>query len=133
MKFNILSLPFLFISAVAAFPGSNVDAGLIKRQDANAATDQLLFGMSLDEFISRRNAHNPGNLDWSSDGCSDSPDNPFGFPFLPACERHDFGYRNYKNQGRFSSDNKLRIDDNFRNEYVFMFICAEPRIATPKF
>ncbi|WP_330456852.1 phospholipase [Streptomyces sp. NBC_00820] len=49
-------------------------------------------------------------FDWSTDYCSDSPDNPFGFPFATSCARHDFGYRNYKAAGTFST-NKSRLDD----------------------
>ncbi|WP_328899476.1 phospholipase [Streptomyces sp. NBC_00441] len=48
-------------------------------------------------------------FDWSTDYCSTSPDNPFGFPFQMACARHDFGYRNYKAAGTFSA-NKARLD-----------------------
>jgi Prokaryotic phospholipase A2 len=33
-----------------------------------------------------------------------------------ACQRHDFGYRNFKAQNRFTAANKLRIDDKFRGE-----------------
>lgn len=49
-------------------------------------------------------------FDWSTDYCSSSPDNPFGFPFKTACARHDFGYRNYKAAGSFSA-NKARLDN----------------------
>ncbi|OEJ36231.1 phospholipase [Streptomyces agglomeratus] len=49
---------------------------------------------------------------WSTDYCSTSPDNPFGFPFKTACARHDFGYRNYKAAGTFST-NKSRLDEAF--------------------
>ncbi|MET9361402.1 phospholipase [Streptomyces sp. NPDC006632] len=48
-------------------------------------------------------------FDWSTDYCSKSPDNPFGFPFKASCARHDFGYRNYKAAGQFPA-NKPRID-----------------------
>lgn len=48
-------------------------------------------------------------FDWSTDYCSTSPDNPFGFPFKISCARHDFGYRNYKAAGTFSA-NKSRLD-----------------------
>ncbi|MFJ3090854.1 phospholipase [Streptomyces sp. NPDC086838] len=50
------------------------------------------------------------DFDWSTDYCTTSPDNPFGFPFQTACARHDFGYRNYKAAGSFSA-NKARLDD----------------------
>jgi hypothetical protein len=48
-------------------------------------------------------------FDWSTDYCSDSPDNPLGFPFKLSCARHDFGYRNYKAEGDFAA-NKPRLD-----------------------
>ncbi|ALV52634.1 phospholipase [Streptomyces althioticus] len=51
-------------------------------------------------------------FDWSTDYCTTSPDNPFGFPFQTACARHDFGYRNYKAAGTFDA-NKSRLDDAF--------------------
>ncbi|MGV9272660.1 phospholipase [Streptomyces griseosporeus] len=51
-------------------------------------------------------------FDWSTDYCTTSPDNPFGFPFQTACARHDFGYRNYKAAGTFDT-NKSRLDDAF--------------------
>ena len=51
-------------------------------------------------------------FDWSTDYCSDSPDNPLGFDFTLSCARHDFGYRNYKAMGSFST-NKPRLDDAF--------------------
>ncbi|MFJ8861270.1 phospholipase [Streptomyces sp. NPDC102451] len=54
-------------------------------------------------------------FDWSTDYCSTSPDNPFGFPFQTACARHDFGYRNYKVAGTFPA-NKSRIDSAFYSD-----------------
>lgn len=49
------------------------------------------------------------SFDWSTDYCSSSPDNPFGFPFSTSCARHDFAYRNYKAAGSFDA-NKSRLD-----------------------
>lgn len=54
-------------------------------------------------------------FDWSTDYCSSSPDNPFGFPFQTSCARHDFGYRNYKAAGTFSA-NKARTDSAFHED-----------------
>ncbi|MFF6995668.1 phospholipase [Streptomyces sp. NPDC008313] len=51
-------------------------------------------------------------FDWSTDYCTTSPDNPFGFNFSNACSRHDFGYRNYHAAGTFDA-NKSRLDDAF--------------------
>ncbi|NUU25114.1 MAG: phospholipase [Streptomycetaceae bacterium] len=79
-----------------------------------ATTDRLLFGESLARFVATRAAADrPGTVDWSSDGCSTAPDAPLGYDFLQACWRHDFGYRNYKAQGRFTEAARLRIDDRF--------------------
>lgn len=52
------------------------------------------------------------NFNWSTDLCSNSPDNPLGFDFTLSCYRHDFGYRNYKEMGQFSA-NKSRLDSAF--------------------
>ncbi|MEU6483995.1 phospholipase [Streptomyces sp. NPDC046887] len=54
-------------------------------------------------------------FDWSTDYCSSSPDNPFGFPFSTACARHDFGYRNHKAAGNFPA-NKARVDSAFHED-----------------
>ncbi|MGI5192391.1 phospholipase [Streptomyces sp. CA-288835] len=54
-------------------------------------------------------------FNWSTDYCSSSPDNPFGFPFALSCARHDFGYRNHKAAGTFSA-NKSRLDSAFHED-----------------
>jgi hypothetical protein len=51
-------------------------------------------------------------FDWSTDYCSNSPDQPLGFDFRMSCWRHDFGYRNYKAVGQFPS-NKDHVDGAF--------------------
>ncbi|UED88193.1 phospholipase [Streptomyces profundus] len=56
-------------------------------------------------------------FDWSTDYCSSSPDNPFGFPFSMSCARHDFGYRNYKAAGTFDA-NKARLDNAFYQDLL---------------
>jgi hypothetical protein len=35
---------------------------------------------------------------------------------VKACYRHDFGYRNYKRQGRFTEPNRLTIDNRFKSD-----------------
>lgn len=59
-----------------------------------------------------RSAWDSYGFDWSTDYCTTSPDNPFGFPFRTACARHDFGYRNYRAAGEFQAA-KSRLDDMF--------------------
>ncbi|KAJ3277272.1 hypothetical protein HK104_003472 [Borealophlyctis nickersoniae] len=96
---------------------------LHRRQDAvdpaitAADTDVILFKMSIEDFLSARAFHSD-IFDWSSDGCSKSPDQPGlgDYNFLPSCERHDFGYRNYKKQGRFNEDTRGKIDDNLKKD-----------------
>jgi hypothetical protein len=85
--------------------------------DIQSITDDYLFGVSLSQFESIR-AGTPyaDQLDWSSDACSWSPDKPIGFDFTPGCHRHDFGYRNYKRQGRFTDATKRSIDDHFYSD-----------------
>lgn len=79
-------------------------------------TDEYLFHLSLEKFIAKRKKRNPPELDWSSDDCTSAPDNPLGFKFQPACQRHDFGIRNYKGQQRLDKTSKKAIDKNFRSE-----------------
>ena len=100
---------------------------LSNRQSIQSTTDTLLFSISLPDFIARRNARNPPSLDWESDNCTSSPDNPLGFRFTPACNRHDFGYHNYRNQNRFSAANKLNIDNNFKKDLYYQ--CSRESFA----
>ncbi len=93
-----------------------------------ATTDDYSFNKSLSQFESIRNSRPYADqLDWSSDACSWSPDKPLGFNFVPACHRHDFGYRNNKKQGRWNADKKLRIDNKFKADMYSIcggnFIC----------
>ncbi|PKS05697.1 hypothetical protein jhhlp_007964 [Lomentospora prolificans] len=120
MKFNSLFL-YAIPAAALVLPGNSADTSAVvtKRQDATTITDQYLFSITLPVFTQRRNARNPSTLDWTSDGCTSSPDNPLGFPYVPACNRHDFGYHNYRNQGRFTESNKLRIDNNFKTDLYY--------------
>lgn len=74
---KLTTVAAFFLPAVLAAPTES--NGIAKRQ--TAVTDQLIFSFSLPAFISRRDARNPASLDWSSDSCSTSPDNPFGYPF----------------------------------------------------
>ncbi|MGW1546031.1 phospholipase [Streptomyces sp. NPDC002346] len=101
-----------------------LSAALLPAADATAAPadkPQVLSGWTQTSassyqafFAARgnRSAWSAYGFDWSTDYCSTSPDNPFGFPFANSCVRHDFGYRNYKAAGTFSA-NKVRIDSAF--------------------
>ncbi|KAF8458728.1 prokaryotic phospholipase A2-domain-containing protein [Kalaharituber pfeilii] len=89
-------------------------AYLTKRETKGQATDRLCFTTSLSSFLAAKKKKSPGSLIWTDDGCSNSPDHPAGFNFLHSCQRHDFGYRNFKNQNRFTKANRKRIDDKFQ-------------------
>lgn len=99
-----------FASGALALPAT----GVSPRQSNVALVDELMFGITLPAFTARRGT--PATLDWTTDGCTSSPNNPFGYPFLPACHRHDFGYQNFRIQSRFTQSNKLRIDQKFLEE-----------------
>lgn len=96
--------------------GSGVAQALTPEQQ-RTTTDNYMFSQSLGSFQNLRaqRAHAP-YLDWGSDGCSWSPDEPFGWEFIRACYRHDFGYRNYKKQGRFTESTRLTIDNKFKSD-----------------
>lgn len=97
--------------------GAGTASAALDPTQLRQVTDQYLFTTSLNGFQTVR-AQRPyaDQLDWSSDGCSSSPDNPFGFNFVKACYRHDFGYRNYKRQSRFNETTRLSIDNNFKDD-----------------
>ncbi|QBI55637.1 phospholipase [Streptomonospora litoralis] len=93
------------------------NAAALPPGELRRVTDDYLYGVSLSSFISiRSQAPYDDQLDWSSDSCSWSPDQPIGYDFDPGCKRHDFGYRNYKLQNRFTEAERLNIDRNFRDD-----------------
>ncbi|KJZ71375.1 hypothetical protein HIM_09258 [Hirsutella minnesotensis 3608] len=118
-------MKFLFavaalVSAALAMPAAVAPMAKAKpaRSPANpqAIVDELQYSVPLSTFTARRNKRDPPSLDWKSDGCTRVPDNPFGFPFLQACHRHDFGYQNFRIQHRFTKANKLKIDLKFKED-----------------
>ncbi|WP_245782404.1 phospholipase [Actinokineospora terrae] len=109
--------------SAALVTGAGVAAADLSPAQLRSTTDSYLFSQSLTQFqTTRANRPYATQLDWSTDGCSNSPDNPFGFNFVKACYRHDFGYRNYKKQGRFTETTRLSIDNNFKTDLYT--ICA---------
>lgn len=105
------------VVAGTVLAGSATASAALDPAQLRQVTDQYLFTTSLNGFQTVR-AQQPyaDQLDWGSDGCSNSPDNPFGFDFVKACYRHDFGYRNYKRQSRFNETTRLSIDNNFKDD-----------------
>lgn len=114
---KVAALFLALVSAALAMPRARFP-GIQRQQSLRSITNQYCFILTLPEFTARRNRREPPNLDWSSDGCTAAPNNPFGFPFLPGCHRHDFGYRNFRRQNRFNRSNKKAIDEQLKSEYV---------------
>jgi hypothetical protein len=90
--------------AFASQPAANTPAQI----EANR-----LMNLSASDFVN--SPKNPP-FGWSADGCS-GPANP---EFVPACQQHDFGYRNYGARGNLgfpvTNDAKSWIDLRFREE-----------------
>jgi hypothetical protein len=57
-------------------------------------------------------------LDWTTDGCSAPIVGSEGksFNFRSACDRHDFGYRNFKNLGLFDTTTRTLIDEQLHRD-----------------
>ena len=114
---TVTSVITTVVAAVAMLVGSGTASAALDPAQLRQVTDSYLFSYSLSGFQTVRSQQPyAGQLDWGSDGCSSSPDNPFGFNFVKACYRHDFGYRNYKKQGRFNETTRLTIDNRFKSD-----------------
>ncbi|KAK4442011.1 phospholipase A2 [Podospora aff. communis PSN243] len=113
MMFKLSTLLLGLASSAFAVPLESRQSSLV------AVTDNYLYSLTLPQFTAKRNARDPATLDWTTDGCTMSPDNPLGFPFTPACHRHDFGYHNYRIQNRFTTSGKQRIDDQFKKDLYY--------------
>lgn len=128
MKYGLTTVIALLAAAGAAVPAPAYSSAQTDASESLAhlknrattcsksATDNLLFKASIKTFQKARKAKNPSKCIWTSDNCSDSPDKPDGYNFIPSCQRHDFGYRNTKNQKRFTKAMKKRIDDNLKHD-----------------
>lgn len=87
--------------------------------DVAAETDTWLFSKSMSAFRSAMSSKNPPYLFWpspSANACTLAPDHPWDFDFKQSCQRHDFGYKNYRDQKRFCEAGRKRIDDQFARD-----------------
>ena len=129
--------------AASALPTSALPAsGLSAPAAADpAVVEWLMFGVDIDTFTWTRAAPMPGPYDWSSDGCS-TPlpvglgDTGRSYNFRAACQRHDFGYRNYRlldaagPHGQWWNETtRRRIDDQFLTD---MLASCAPRPWTQR-
>ena len=80
MRTTLRNLGATIAVAVTVGGGALLGAGTAAAVDIPTVTDQYLFSTSLSGFETiRGQAPYNGQLDWSSDGCSWAPDNPFGW------------------------------------------------------
>ena len=91
-------------------------AALTKLEAKAQVTDFLIFSTGMSTFLTAKKNKYPSSLIWTDNACSKSLDKPLGYNFLHACQRHDFGYRNYKSQERFTDTNRKKVDDNFARD-----------------
>ncbi|KAG6004018.1 hypothetical protein E4U21_001523 [Claviceps maximensis] len=124
---NLVLLALALIPAVLGAPAADENQLVQRTYDDYSITDRLLFRVSLSEFEYLRGRRNPPNLDWSSDGCNGGPNNPFGYPFKPACHRHDFGFQNYKAQNRLTKLSRKNIDKQFRRDLYYQCESVQAR------
>ncbi|MFF5898501.1 phospholipase [Streptomyces argenteolus] len=103
-----LSLPLALIPAASASAVPSDKPQVLSSWTQTSASSYSAWNTARNN----QGAWSAYGFDWTTDYCSTSPDNPFGFPFQKACARHDFGYRNYKAAGTFPA-NKSRIDSAF--------------------
>ncbi|OQN98848.1 hypothetical protein B0A48_15194 [Cryoendolithus antarcticus] len=119
---TLLASTLLSLTSGAALPDAEPNpidpdvAAAAASACTTAKFNELMFTDSLKTFQSARAAKNPSKCDWSSDECSNSPDNPDGFHFKPFCERYDFGYQNSHHLGIWNKDMKSRIDSNYYDD-----------------
>ncbi|KAF7514080.1 hypothetical protein GJ744_004405 [Endocarpon pusillum] len=104
------------VKAIAGPPTPPTPAPTEANPCTAAAYDKLMFSDSISTFMSAKNSKSPSCFNWGDDGCSCSPDELFGYDFLDPCKRHDFGYRNGKNMGRFDATLKEKVDNNFKDD-----------------
>jgi hypothetical protein len=152
MRFNIMFASILAatMNAVSAdstkkpSQGSPAISDATKNRTLVHITDSYLFKAKMEDFQRARNhtlvtlndsgvSSDPqSQLDWFSDGCSSSPDQPFHFDFLAACQRHDFGYRNYHRQGRFTEPHRENIDNNLHRDLRDVCAGVKSRAGTKR-
>lgn len=83
-----------------------------------------LMSAPLATFLSARRSGG-GSLDWSTDGCSVPSRYSHGIgaefkgKFAAACQRHDFGYRNFGKRGLDRTEaRRAQVDHQFKRDMV---------------
>ncbi|MEO8362818.1 MAG: phospholipase A2 [Ilumatobacteraceae bacterium] len=121
------------VAGTITFSGSVLETSPPQASNDVATIETVIFNLELDTFIRQRSIlrRTYPQLIWTTDGCSAPIVGESGrsFNFRNACIRHDFGYRNYKAHGLFSTESRLRLDEQFRQD---MYTLCGPKIRTFK-
>lgn len=96
-------------------PADDAEISEEERAACKVGTMKKVHKSSMSKFLKHRKAKYCG-FNYSTDGCSWSPDTGPAFDFRYSCWRHDFGYRNYKKFKIFTKKNKKVIDDKFLSD-----------------
>ncbi|WP_062443251.1 phospholipase A2 [Herbidospora daliensis] len=104
-------------------PGTALAGADDEPDDPLEKTDWLLFEIPLADFVERAEDEDQ-ELVWSAGDCSFAGGDG-GFGFADACRRHDFGYRNYREQGRLTPEGRAKIDDQLLADVTAL--CARYR------
>ena len=84
------------------------------------AVRHIQFDLDITTFARQRFAlrRQYPTLDWTTDGCSAPIVGSEGrsFNFRTACDRHDFGYRNFKAIGLFDTSTRTLIDEQLHRD-----------------
>ena len=124
-------------TTAAASPGKPADATAAAwavKAAAPLARADFLMNQTYKQFPAYAQ-HREAPFDWTTDGCSAPTPWPWSRVFRAACVMHDFGYRNYGNQGsthlRLDPTEKRRnwIDDRLLVE--MNRICDDGRLGLP--
>lgn len=101
--------------ATGAQQGINLDKPVSDRE-LRYVTDYLVFQASMRDFQHvRRQRLLSSQVSWDTGACNTTlRDSVSGFG--PACERREFGYRNFDRQGRFDGGMRERVDKRFKRE-----------------
>ena len=125
MKIVMIICAFATGLAVA-LPAITDEPALEKRKGCDfPAYRELMFSSNMSTFQAAKRARNPSCWTWTDDGCSHAPDElPLtNYDFKPACQRHDFGYRNGKKLNRFNDALKREVDDQLKEDLYK--VCAK--------
>jgi hypothetical protein len=85
--------------------------------------DKYLFKTSMKSFLAARKKglkKKGPRCGWGSNGCTGAPNKipVLKFNFKPACDRHDFGYGNYKRLNLRKEKHRKTIDKQFLKDLV---------------